>query len=349
MENSLKKILLKIYFSIQNFFDSLFSLFYSAKLFKNDVKHAVLVGTPKHDNLGDHIIALAETQFINEYFSSYVLTEINVERWRKYKYAIKKKIRKDDLVFLTGGGNFGNVYLQDEKLRRYVIKNRKDNLITVFPQTVYFTEDRNGQRELEISKRIYGKHNNLILCAREKISFELLKREFKHNLIYLCPDMAFKANIRYEVKNSAKKTIGICFRNDVEKVGDMNVSYETIAEKFKDFEIEPFDTRLFNTNIVKNREKYIGLLLTKLSGYSFIITNRLHGMLLGLYLGEKVFALNSQSPKIKGSIDWFDPQDVVLISNISQIDITVGSHKTDYVYEFKHYYDKLAQIVNDKL
>lgn len=84
MEKSLKKVLLKIYFSIQNFFDGLFSVFYSAKLFKSDVKHVVLVGTPKHDNLGDHIIALAETQFINEYFSSYVLTEIYVERWRKY-------------------------------------------------------------------------------------------------------------------------------------------------------------------------------------------------------------------------------------------------------------------------
>lgn len=347
MGKFVKRVLVRIYFSAQNFFDGLFSVFYSARVLKNQTKRAFLIGTPKHDNLGDHAIALSETQFIKENFSSYEVTEIVVERWRKYKCLIKKKIKNDDIVFLTGGGNFGDVYLQDEKLRRYVIKNCKNNLTVIFPQTVYFSDTVKGKKELEKTKRIFKRHQKLIICAREKISYDFLRKEFDSNEVYLCPDMVFYLKICYGDKTSTKK-IGVCFRNDAEK-SENNICCEDIAEKFNDYKIESFDTRLFNTNINADREKHISALMTQLNDYDIIITDRLHGMLLGLFLGKNVFVVDTKSPKIRGSVAWFNPQDVTVISKISDISEPINYSGTNYVCEFKRYYELFARKIKSRL
>ena len=58
---------------------------------------------------------------------------------------LKKMLNKKDVLILTGGGNFGNQYMDDEKIRRLVIQKFPQNKIIMFPQTMYFTNDAIGE------------------------------------------------------------------------------------------------------------------------------------------------------------------------------------------------------------
>lgn len=58
----------------------------------------------------------------------------------------------------------------------------------MFPQTVYFSRDKEGEEELKRSVSIYNKNKNLILIARDAESFECLKANFTNDM-YMLPDV----------------------------------------------------------------------------------------------------------------------------------------------------------------
>ena len=133
---SLHNFLVKVYIRCRNIKDNIFGYVKTKNIVigTKGYKKAFLVGTPKHDNLGDHAIAYAEIKFIRQYFPEYEVIEIPVEEWHKYKVSLKKHVNTDDVFFITGGGNMGDVYLNDEILRRFIIKNYINNAVVVFPQ-----------------------------------------------------------------------------------------------------------------------------------------------------------------------------------------------------------------------
>ena len=127
------------------------------------MKKVVLMGVPHHNNLGDNAIAYAEKKFIKDYLPEYDYYEISEETIDKCVYKVIDYIDKDSLIFLHGGGNFGDEYLYVEEGRRKVIELFPENTIILFPQTMFFSETKQGKEELEKSKKIYSKHKKLIL------------------------------------------------------------------------------------------------------------------------------------------------------------------------------------------
>lgn len=94
------------------------------------MKKVVLMGVPHHNNLGDNAIALAEKEFIKDFFPEYDYYEISEETIDKCVYKVIDYIAKDSLIFLHGGGNFGDEYLYVEEGRRKVIE--------LFPEILLF-------------------------------------------------------------------------------------------------------------------------------------------------------------------------------------------------------------------
>ena len=130
------------------------------------MKKVVLMGVPHHNNLGDNAIALAEKEFIKDFFPEYDYYEISEETIDKCVYKVIDYIAKDSLIFLHGGGNFGDEYLYVEEGRRKVIELFPENTIILFPQTMFFSETKQGKEELEKSKKIYSKHKKLIFIHK---------------------------------------------------------------------------------------------------------------------------------------------------------------------------------------
>ena len=117
------------------------------------MKKVVLMGVPHHNNLGDNAIAFAEKEFIKEVLPEYNYYEISEETIDKCVYKVIDYIDQDSLIFLHGGGNFGDEYLYVEDGRRKVIELFPENTIILFPQTMFFSETKQGKEELEKSKK----------------------------------------------------------------------------------------------------------------------------------------------------------------------------------------------------
>lgn len=114
-----------------------------------DNKNIILIGTPEYCNLGDTALALCELKFFEEYFEEYNIVEIT-DRLYKYEHKnILKFITPDDILFITGGGFLGNLWMDGENLVRDVIRNFSSNKIAIFPQTMFFEKDISGIKELK--------------------------------------------------------------------------------------------------------------------------------------------------------------------------------------------------------
>ena len=134
---------------------------------KKDKKIFYLL-TPEHGNMGDQAIAVATIKFIKENFKEYKLIEFTRDEIYLYGKAIKKAINNDDFVILHGGGNMGNLYIKEENARRLALKIFKDNKIISMTQTISFTEDNIGKKEIEKSRKVYNKCKKLILIASKE-------------------------------------------------------------------------------------------------------------------------------------------------------------------------------------
>lgn len=142
-------------------------------------KKTVYLDLPFHTNLGDLLIWLGTEYFLKE-------NSINCVYRNSVETSSKMDIHKDSLIFLHGGGNFGDVWRKHQEFRLQIVQKYINNRIIMFPQTVYYSD-------LELMKhdaKIFSLHKDLFLCARDQVSYNILKENFT-NKVLLVPDMAF--------------------------------------------------------------------------------------------------------------------------------------------------------------
>lgn len=151
---------------------------YKFKKYKN-TKKIIYTLVPTHGNLGDQAIAYASRKYLKDNFSEYEVIEINCEDSYKYTNALKNIVKKDDLIFLHGGGNMGNHYIPEEEARRHIINTFPNNKIISFTQTMYFSNDEEGRRELKKTKEVYDSHKDFTIIAREDKSYDIMKKTLK--------------------------------------------------------------------------------------------------------------------------------------------------------------------------
>ncbi len=169
-----------------------------AKQFGNLIdRDYVLLGLPYYLNVGDILIWEGEKQFLRTLHHK-CLNE-------GYRYRDYERIKDDTLILLQGGGNFGDLwrFIQDERLR--IIQRFQNNPIIITPVTYWYENNNLVQQDAEIMAR----HPNLTICARDTLSFDLLKINF-NNQIMLVPDMAFfikKSTIMKHVHHRGEGTL----------------------------------------------------------------------------------------------------------------------------------------------
>ena len=125
-----------------------------------------LLDSPHYGNIGDQAIAYAIQKFAHTYFDDYSFVDIQQEELPHYIDELKKCIMPDDIIFMVGGGNMGNVYKIYEATRRIVLREFPDNKIVIFPQTLEYTKGIFGKLSESRSRKIYNKHNALNILER---------------------------------------------------------------------------------------------------------------------------------------------------------------------------------------
>ena len=271
--------------------------------------------TPEHGNIGDHAIVYSSTKLLKDIYKDKVILEYSYNDLLQIGDLVYKFITKDDIIFLPGGGNMGDLYLNEEILRREIIKKYSDNKIIIFPESITFT----NEKELELSSKIYNSHNNFTIFTRDEKSYLFAKEHFYNNKVVLMPDIVLYLENRLDdnLLISRDKRQGIIFilRDDKEKIVD-NDLINIIKNKYINY-LE-YDTYL---NIyIYNREKYIYEALNKISSHKLCITDRFHGLIFSYLTNTPCIVFNSLDHKIEYGAKWFENVEWIYKADINDFD-----------------------------
>ncbi|UQA75605.1 polysaccharide pyruvyl transferase family protein [Sphingobacterium siyangense] len=278
-----------------------------ASLIKSENKHKrfFLFQTPTHSNIGDHAIAEAQLDFLNANFPGHTVYELNQDLMVYFIEKYSSLINKNDIILLHGGGNFGNEYMREEKLRTFVIQNFPNNKIVVFPQTIHYSNDISGKKQLQAIQKLFAGHPNLTLTARENVSFDLMKEYFPSNKVILTPDIVLSQS---QLKNQPRSYGLEVIRADQESIlsnSDKEQVHQLLVSYFE--QVINSDMHVEDSRTVKTLEKRKAVLEFKLSQFrsaKIVITDRLHGMVLAAITGTPCIVFSNYNQKVLGTYDW---------------------------------------------
>lgn len=273
------------------------------KGYKN-VKKIIYLLTPQHGNMGDQAIAYATNKFLKDKFSDYEVLEFNRDEIYNYGKAIKMILNPDDLIVLHGGGNIGNLYLVEERPRRFIIKKFNGNKIVSMTQTISFTNDKEGKSELKRTKKIYNNHNSLTLIAREQTSYEIMQKEIDNAEIIINPDIVMYLYGMYDFNKDNRTNIMTCLRSDKESIlgNKKDIFIEELNRNYNN--TFNYDTVIDKTITKDIRENELKAMFDKFLKSKVVITDRLHGMVFCVITKTPCIVTKSLDHKVAGTYQW---------------------------------------------
>ena len=345
MVKLIKKIIRKIIDLINKFF-ILFKVIIYNLLYKNKI---FLFGVPIHGNLGDQAILYGEEKFLKDNLKDIKIIEVESSIVKRFSKLLKK-IVKDSLILIHGGGFLGSLWINEEEMFRKTLKTFPNNTIIVFPQTIFFSKDEEGQQILQESKKIYQTHKNLYICCREEYSYNFMKEEFEDCKILLVPDMVLYLDKLEE--NKKRENVLFCIRKDKEKV---NYNFDKLENTLKNkdkFLIDYTDT-VINKNIytLKTRKKELNKKIHQFQNYKMVVTDRLHGMVFAYLSNTKCLVLQNKSYKVKGVYEWIkDANHIMLAENDNMLELSdklMNIKENRETHNLKDKYNVLVQLIKN--
>lgn len=273
----------------------------------------IFLSTPEHGNLGDHAITIAINKIIKDKYPKKKVLEFSFNEYNRKKSNIEEILNINDIIYLVGGGNFGNLYPWEENQRRDIIKRFPNNKIIIMPQSLSFSEDKEGKKELAISKEIASNHKNLTIIARDEKSYSFSKKEFNKNTILMAPDSVLYLEDYYlEKMKQERKDVLFTIRKDKEKVLS-NKKINEIQSILKKYNIkyEISDTTVEYDVNKDSRDFEVEKILRKIAGAKLNITDRFHGVIFSVITNTPVIVFKSLDHKIAEGVKWFKHLDYV--------------------------------------
>lgn len=264
-------------------------------------KTVFILGSVEYENLGDQAIVMAQNKFIHACLPDYDIIEIREDLFGHVRNELRSLIKPESVITIPGGGNMGDTWFDDEERRRFIIEDYPNNTIIVFPQTIDYSATEKGKKCLEESRELYNNHKNLILCAREQVSFERMKMFYPECKIILAPDivLSFKTQLCQK-----RKGVLVCLRNDKEKKTSPLVLNEIRdAASTAGFQYRYTDTMALSYVFRKDRDTAVADKLNEFASAKIVITDRLHGMIFSAITGTPCLVLPNGNHKVKGVFD----------------------------------------------
>lgn len=268
---------------------------------------AIILGTPAHKNIGDSAIVVAQMRFLERCgFDQNRIKEVSVAEYNCYADIINTALEEQRCVFWHGGGNMGDIWPCEEQFRQRVL-NRIPNLpVVIFPQTIDYRDESEGNVLLSKSFQIYNNRKHLTLIAREKQSFNTMQQMYPNAKILLTPDIVLSANATdFGLVKENRNCILLCMRSDIERSMSDEMRYE-VEQLAKKCEIPVKYTDMYADCTVtkKNRTECIRRKMQEFAGAKLIITDRLHGMVFAAITETPCIAFSNTNHKVRGTYEW---------------------------------------------
>lgn len=291
----------------------------------------VLLDLPYYTNIGDTLIWEGTKQFLKTLpYKCIYSSDMN--------FYVERELSDEVVILLLGGGNFGDIYREHSIFRKRIIERYPNNKIIILPQSVHYTNNDNLNADVEF----YSNYSNVIICAREKYSYDVINQCFT-NKVLLVPDMAFYIDLHpYSILPSLGKTLFLK-RSDLEYVEQYN--YLAVPENAEIHDWPTYESTSLKLRLIdwifrflkllfafgnrerKNRledikrdcfyrEAYVQMGINFLSKYESIYTTRLHVLILAVLLNKQIYIFNNSTGKLANFYNtWLsDVPNIIMIN-----------------------------------
>lgn len=333
-----------------------FELYYNFWIKRNIIlesKNIYLMNTHSFNNVGDYAITYAEHAFLKKYFGCHKVIEIPSVICKDGMELLTKYIKSDEMIVISGGGYMGNLWIEyGEENVRNILSVFKNNKILIMPQTIYFTDDEDGEKEKKISQRYLNEHKHLKICLRERDS--VCKAESmlddKGKIEYL-PDIVLYLNLSDNQKIRNKYIL--CLRSDKEQIiSDEMVNSIKQMIQSRNEDIQYMSMNIQDTEYKGDYFEKVNEKLELVKSSKLVITDRLHCMLLCAVTGTPCIAFDNLSHKVSGVYEWINKLEYIQLYDETlgiekQFDYFAADNKS-YTYDFQcvsTYFQKLADLI----
>lgn len=279
-------------------------------------KNMYILLTPQYLNYGDHAIAAAENLYLKRRYKDYNVQEFNCSFYQYWPEVVKKRIKKDDILIITGGGYAGDLWPQNQEQLEDVIRTFPENKIIMAPQTLFYkNKEADG---VSLFKDLMNNNERFMFIAREVNTYKYLKDDFcfsPERKIFYLPDVVTTLPVSF--KKVKREGIAFCIRNDAE-----SILPNEILEKIKaslnldDKKVYAIKMAVGHVEIPEYLRNF--LLKRKFREYyrrKLVITDRLHGMVFCAITRTPCVALDNVSKKVSGVYESIKELSYIRLAN----------------------------------
>lgn len=300
MKNIIKKILRKTIWYMKSYeIKSRFSVNGKRIIY-------TITPTPALSNLGDQAQVVAIYDWIKRNYPEHSIVEVNKDEVIHCISKFKPYVKNEDLILLHSGGNLGDRGIWSETSRRKIISNFPNNKILSLPQTINFRDTDKGRQELAISKKIYNRHAQLTVVARDNESYDLANKYFDKCNTDKAPDFVLSYNTDHldlDKKNTNGKVL-FCLREDDESDISSEQRKKMLANSALEYDV--FDTTIPENIANDMRKQKLDDVLDMFSKYEYIVTDRFHGLIFSILCKKPTVVLRTVDHKLTSAFDWFE-------------------------------------------
>lgn len=319
---------------------------------KENKNKAYIFLAADYGNLGDIAITYAQTLFLKEHLPDHQIIEIPISKSLEGLWFVKRSINNNDLVTTVGGGNLGDMYDQIEFIRQLVVQFFPNNKIILFPQTFDFSNSPKGLRALKKAKKVYSKHKNLFWLAREKVSYELMKKHFNKSKVILTPDIVL--SLDKSKPEMQREGAIICLRNDKEK--KLTEEQSVYIQKWANSNfssVSDYDTHINKNEMsVSERMGELNKIWNAFKTAELVITDRLHGMIFCQITQTPCLVFSNSNHKIEATYHWIkNCENIILMNKFKEKEFLQIFQEKNFLKgewkSLKYYYKSLVEILKN--
>ena len=260
----------------------------------------VLLGVPKHMNMGDTLIWEAEKELLDKLPYERIATFF----FGTYMHHIK--ITSDDVIVFSGGGYLNDIWGGSLDYINKVLETFPNNKVVFLPNSVYKSRINSPAFE-KFQKLIEKRKNKPIIFSREYQGIKNARKLFGINAIHiLIPDVVLAWNIDKYMKDhniqhiKGDKSLFID-RNDRERISTKPFTYDEKSDweqmtKKPEYANENMRCADWEANV---KDRLICETIKWVDQYGKVYSNRMHGAILAWLLGKETYLINNNYGKSK--------------------------------------------------
>lgn len=278
-----------------------------------------LLDFPHHNNIGDSAIWLGARMLLPPLHGR---SASYVSNARFDPGEVRRHLAQDGIIYLQGGGNFGDLWPGHQLYREAVLARYPGHRIVQLPQSIHY----NDPAAIERTKRAIAGHGDFHLLVRDRRSHDFATAHFDCNVL-MAPDNAFGIDMGAFARSGPASGIRCIFREDQEKRDDAVAGAEVFAGlAVEDWRQMGAGHRRLSRNVMRvvRREppvpgwmalraaafdwmarSLVAMGFAQLSRAEVVVTDRLHGHIMCELFGVPHVVIDNSYGKVSGYIDFW--------------------------------------------